>query len=259
MQKEYSCLRIYDEDPEISTCMLAEEVALTIFVNGRNFMTAMISPEMKKEFVIGHLFSEGIVGSQKEIESLEIDGDVVRVIIKNPLKTIVSRRTIVSGCGGSSSFLRESRLPKIPSDLKIGRDLFFDAIKTISLSQLHKATGGVHSVGIFQKSETICVVEDIGRHNALDKAIGHGLEGDVDFGKTFVASTGRISSDMAMKCSTAGIPIIISRGATTSLAVDIAERTGLAIIGFVRGKRMNVYSNSWRVAGSSQVEEKKPL
>jgi FdhD protein len=69
----------------------------------------------------------------------------------------------------------------------------------------------------------------------------------LDFSKTFVASTGRISSEMALKCSVAGIPIITSRGATTSLALEIAERTGLTVIGFVRTRRMNIYTSCWRV------------
>jgi FdhD protein len=99
-------------------------------------------------------------------------------------------------------------------------------------------------VGLFCERGPICIIEDIGRHNALDKAIGYALfqKQDFDFSRTFVACTGRVSSDMALKCSVAGIPIIVSRGATTSLAISIAERTGLCVIGFLRGKRLSVYT-----------------
>jgi FdhD protein len=105
-------------------------------------------------------------------------------------------------------------------------------------------------VGLFDKKEPICIIEDIGRHNALDKAIGYALiqKQDFDFLRTFVACTGRVSSDMALKCSVAGIPIVASRGATTSLAISIAERTGLSIVGFVRGKRLNVYTSGQRIS-----------
>ena len=119
-------------------------------------------------------------------------------------------------------------------------------MKAISLSETHIATGGVHSVGLFEKEGAVCIIEDIGRHNALDKAIGHGLFEKIDFSQTYVACTGRISSEMALKCSVAGIPVIVSRGATTSLAISIAERTGLTIIGFLRGKRLSVYTNRER-------------
>lgn len=252
MQKEFPCLKLDGESTEEAVCQVVEEVPLSIFINGRHFVTAMTSPKDRKDFVIGHLFSERIAASLGEIESLEIEGNVARAIVANPMRAIVPRRPIVSGCGGIASFLDESKLSEIRSDLKITKEDALAAMKAISLSELHVATGGVHSVGLFEKSgpisSPVCVIEDIGRHNALDKAIGRALSGKVDLGQTFVACTGRISSDMALKCSVAGIPVIVSRGATTSLAISIAERTGLAIVGFVRGKRLSIYANRQRIA-----------
>ncbi len=249
MFKEYPCLRLDGPVIEESTCMIVEEVPLSIFINGRHYATAMISPQMREEFILGHLFSERIIKGLSEIESLEIEGNVARVIIESPMKAILPRRPIVSGCGGIASFLDESKLPVISSDLKVDIEDIFRAMKAISSSELHEATGGVHSVGLFGKGVAVSIVEDIGRHNALDKALGDGLKKSVNFGTTFVASTGRISSDMALKCSVAGIPIVASRGATTGLALKIAERTGLTIVGFVRGKRMNIYTGQKRMKG----------
>jgi FdhD protein len=247
MQKEFNCLRLDGEEVDDATCQVVEEVPLSIFINGRHFVTAMTSPQLRTEFVTGHLFTERIVAGLKEIESLEIEGNVARAIVSNPMRAIVPRRPIVSGCGGIASFLDESKLPEIKSDLQITRDDIQAAMLAISLSEIHIATGGVHSVGLFDQSGPVCIIEDIGRHNALDKAVGYALARDVDLSRTYVACTGRISSDMALKCSVAGISIIVSRGATTSLAISIAERTGLAIVGFVRGKRLNVYTNRQRI------------
>jgi FdhD protein len=248
--KECKCLRLDGANAEEATCQVVEEVPLSIFINGRHFVTAMISPQMRKEFVTGHLFSERIICGPQEIESLEIEGNVARVIVANPMRAIVPRRPIVSGCGGIASFLDESKLPEIKSDLSIGRMQAQEAMGAISLSETHKATGGVHCVGLFCENGPICIIEDIGRHNALDKAIGSALlqMQDFDFHQTFVACTGRVSSDMALKCSVAGIPVVVSRGATTSLAVSIAERTNLCIIGFLRGKRLSVYTCRERFA-----------
>jgi FdhD protein len=250
MIKECKCLKMDGACAEEATCQVVEEVPLSIFINGRHFVTAMTSPQMRKEFVIGHLFSERIVSGSQEIESLEIEGNVARVIVEHPMRAIVPRRPIVSGCGGIASFLDESKLPEIKSDFRIGKQQAQGAMESISLSETHLATGGVHSVGLFAEMEPICIIEDIGRHNALDKAIGYALiqKQDPIFSRTFVACTGRVSSDMALKCSVAGIPIIVSRGATTSLAISIAERTGLCIIGFLRGKRLSVYTNRERFA-----------
>jgi FdhD protein len=247
MLKEFNCLK-FDTDVFIeSKDEIIKEVPLSIFIDGRHFVTAMISPEMEKEFVIGHLFSETIIKDLEEIESLQIKESIARVITGNPLNVLTSKKLIVSGCGGSSSFLDESRLPKIDSNLKIDLDDVFDGVRSISNSNLHKITGGVHTVGLFNKKEAICISEDIGRHNALDKVIGYGLIRNIDFKDAFVVCTGRISSEIALKSSVANTPLIASRGATTSLAIEIAEKTGLTIISFVRGKKMNVYTNVERI------------
>ncbi|MDD1742211.1 MAG: formate dehydrogenase accessory sulfurtransferase FdhD [Methanotrichaceae archaeon] len=247
MFKEYAYLKLDQESAERSRHSVVEEVPLSVFVNGKHFITAMISPSMINEFVIGHFLSEGIINNLEDIESMEIQADVARLIIKNPLKIISSRRLIVSGCGGCASYLDESRLPKILSDFRVPKENIFWAINYISSSILHQATGGVHSVGLFDHNGPICIAEDIGRHNALDKVIGFGLIKKISFAETYLASTGRISSEMALKCSMAGIPIIASRGATTSLAIEIAKRTGLTVAGFVRGRQMNIYTERQRI------------
>jgi len=246
--EEFLCLKFSDDVLVESKDWIVEEVPLSIFVNGRHFVTAMVSPAMREEFIIGNLFSERIIGNVQEIESLQIEGNIAKIVVKNPLKILKSKKTIVSGCGGDSSFLDESKLPRIDSDVKICVDDLFKAIKSILNSDLHRATGGVHIVGLFGEKGEICVIEDIGRHNALDKAIGYSLSRDANFKETFVACTGRISSEMALKCAVANIPIIVSKGATTSLAIEIAEKTGLCIIAFARNEKMNVYTNPERVA-----------
>ncbi len=246
MLKEVKCTKFHDSDFVESKHEVIKEEPLSIFINGRHFVTTMISPQMKEEFVIGHLFSEGIIRAIEELESLQIEESIANVIISSPLKVLAARKLIVSGCGGATSFLNESKLPKVTSDLKIDAFAVFKAVNSISGSDLHRITGGVHVVGLFDKGDRICISEDIGRHNALDKVIGYGLTRNTDFEETFVACTGRISSEMALKCSVANIPVIASRGATTSLAIEIAEKTGLCVIGFVRSERMNVYTNSGR-------------
>jgi len=90
-------------------------------------------------------------------------------------------------------------------------------------------------------------MEDIGRHNALDKVIGYGLKHNVDFSRTIVTCSGRLSSEMVRKCLIANIPIIASRGATTTLAISMGEQSGLTIIGFVRSQKMNIYTGVERV------------
>lgn len=223
------------------------EVPLTITVNGRHALTVMTSPVMLQELVVGLLYTERIIHEPDEIESMQIEPDRVSVLTKNPFKILISKKTVLSGCGGSSSFLDVAKLPKIISDLVIDLDDIRAGMKQALQSDLHAKTGGVHIVGLFNTDGAVCIAEDIGRHNALDRVIGYGLLNNIPFSRTFVVSSGRVSSEMARKCLIAGIPIIVSRSATTSLAVETAEKTGLTIIGFARSDQMNIYTNPERV------------
>jgi FdhD protein len=226
------------------------EVPLSIIVNGRHALTVMTSPVMVRELVTGLLYTERIIHEPDEIESMQIEPDRVSVLTKNPFKILISKKTVLSGCGGSSSFLDVAKLPKITSDLVIDVADIRNAMKQTLQSDLHAKTGGVHIVGLFTPAGVVSIAEDIGRHNALDRVIGYGLLNNVIFSQTLAVSSGRVSSEMVRKCLIAGIPVIASRSATTSLAVEMAEKTGLTIIGFARSDQMNIYTHPERVRGS---------
>ncbi len=228
------------------------EVPLSVFVDGRHALTAMISPVMLEEFVTGYLYTERIIRKLEDIDSLRIEEKIagapsVSVLTKNPFSIMLSSKTVLSGCGGDTSYLDPDRLPKIQSDMTIELPTLNKIMKDTLVSDLHTRTGGIHIVGLFGPDGKICIVEDIGRHNALDKVIGYGLKHNVDFSKTIVTCSGRLSSEMVRKCLIANIPIIASRGATTTLAISMGERSGLTIIGFVRGPKMNIYTGVERI------------
>jgi FdhD protein len=249
--KEVHCLKYRDGEFVEAKHEVAEEVPLDISVNGRHLVTAMLSPDMKREFVIGHLLTGGIIIGLKELESVQIEGHSASALVTHFLPGVSGKKFIVSGCGGGTSFLDESKLPAITSCLVVEQDSVFAAVKATLTSPMHRVTGGVHLVGLFvpegQNAKPICIAADIGRHNALDKVIGYGLLNDVPFDHAFVACSGRISSEMALKCARTNIALIASHGATTSLAIALAEKTGLCITGFVRGETMNVYTHAERI------------
>lgn len=232
------------------------EVPFAVFVNGRHALTAMISPAMLEEFVTGFLYTEKLVNKLEDIESLRIEkkedekGFITlsaSVLTKNPFSIMFSSKTVLSGCGGDTSYIDAEKLPKIQSDLVIELSTIRRIMKETLVSDLHTRTGGIHIVGLFRPEGKICVIEDIGRHNALDKVIGYGLKHDVDFSKTIVTCSGRLSSEMIRKCLVANIPAIASRGATTTLAISMGKQAGLTIIGFVRSQKMNIYTGSERI------------
>jgi len=243
------CVRVDGNECEMSTHDVVEELPVALFINGRHAMTAMMSPVNMEDFVTGYLFTEQIIKGVDEIESVKIEKNRISVITKNLFKVLGPKKTILSGCGGSSSFIDPAKLPKITSDFAISAEKIQEWIKTALDSELHRTTGGIHIVALLDTDKILCVSEDIGRHNALDRVIGYGLRNGVNFSRTFIVSSGRISSEMVRKCLLANIPMIVSRSATTTLAVEIAAKAGITVIGFARGKKLNIYTHAERVAG----------
>lgn len=248
----YEILPCYGEEDGIYTARTHEviiEEQYTIWVNGRKILNAMTSPTRLEEFVIGYLVTEGIISHCQEIDSLQIEGNQIRVLTIHRAHIRSGTKTVLSGCGGDSSYLDPARLPDITSDFQISGERIHETIKGILDSDLHRLTGGIHVVGLAGIEGVHTVAEDIGRHNALDRVIGYALQHDIDLSHCYAVISGRISSEMARKCLVANIPLIVSRGATTTLAIHLAQGKGLCIIGFVRGRKMNVYTHPERVTG----------
>ncbi|MFU8796917.1 MAG: formate dehydrogenase accessory sulfurtransferase FdhD, partial [Dehalococcoidia bacterium] len=114
-------------------------------------------------------------------------------------------------------------------------------------SEIFRTTGGVHSAALCDARDILLFSEDIGRHNAVDKIFGRCLLDDISTDDRIVVTSGRISSEILLKVARRNIPIIISKSAPTNLGLKLAGDLGVTLIGFVRGKRMNVYTHDWRV------------
>ena len=247
MSRAVPCLKVDGDLCEKVPHEVVEELPIAVFVNGRHAMTAMMSPVDLEDFVTGYLFTEQIVNGVDDIESIKVEQNRISVITKNLFKVLGPKKTILSGCGGSTSFIDPGKLPKIQSTFTISTNAIRASQRSLSDSDLHKATGGIHLVALLDREKVLKVAEDIGRHNAVDRVIGFGLRHHLDFSQTYVISSGRISSEMVRKCLMANIPVIISRSATTTLAVQIAGETGLTVIAFARGGKMNIYTHPERI------------
>ena len=114
-------------------------------------------------------------------------------------------------------------------------------------SQVYRATGGVHSAALCDTKSILVFSEDIGRHNAIDKIFGECILKDIPTDDRMIITSGRISSEILLKVAKRNIPIIISKSAPTDLGVKLANDLGVTLLGFVRGKRINAYTNNWRV------------
>lgn len=208
---------------------IIKETALTINVDGRHFATAMILAALEKEYVIGHLYAQGVIRRAGDIASLTIKNNTAEVALAPDAK-------------------KNPALQEVRSNLKVRHQDIFDCVRAILKSEVFTETEAVHSAGLFLDGlEPVCMAEDLGRHHALDKVIGRGLLQGVDFSRTLAASTGRQPSEMLYKCRAAGIPIIATKGVPTALAIEIAEKAGITIAGLVRGSTMIIYSHPERV------------
>jgi FdhD protein len=231
-----------------------------------NLAVTMRTPGNDLELVAGFLFSEGIIKNVEDIEKFEYEKDVFNIENKNSVIIKIKanaeinldkiKRNVIttSSCGICSSvyidqiFKRIERLPK--GDFKVNKDLILELPNVLNTYQsIFSKTGGVHASALFdKKGNLICIMEDVGRHNAMDKLVGKMLiERKIPLDDCIVLFSGRASFELVQKSILAGIPFIVAIGAPSSLAIELAKIFNVTLIGFLRNKKFNVYSGFHRL------------
>ncbi len=253
-----SVLRITEQDCTEIRDVVAREFPLTIILNNQELVTLTCSPANLKYLVLGFLASEGFIRAREEVKSILVDNrrGVARVETKGrpdiAAGDLIFKRIITSGCGKGASFYsvgNAANAAMVESKTEISASQVFAIMREFQhRSEVFKNTGGVHSAALTDGERLLIFAEDIGRHNAIDKIFGQCLWENATTEDRVIVTSGRVSSEILFKVAKRNIPIIISRSAPTDLAVDTASDLGITLIGFVRGKRMNVYANSWRVS-----------
>jgi FdhD protein len=236
---------------------VAEERPLHLFLNRTRYATIFCSPSNLKELAIGHVISEGIIKSVEEIERISLKDEVCRIYLKDDVdiekRLKLSQRfsrVILSACGSESAFLPQPHLARIRSDLRVKAKTVLDAVHNLnSIAETYRKTGGVHVAALFKSDGTLAAfAEDVGRHNAVDKVIGIGALSGVDFGECFLALSGRLTGDIVSKAARVNLPVVASLAAAIDSGINLARNVDLTLIGFVRGKRMNVYTLPERIS-----------
>jgi len=246
---------------------VAEETPLHIFLNQTHYVTILCSPSQLKELAIGHLLSEGVLKSTKEIREIRLErGGKCRVRLEPDIdaekRISISQpftRLIVSACGSPdywplSKLMDRLSLAKVNIGLTVEASIILESVKRLNtLAETFRKTGGVHVAALYSaRGELLTFSEDVGRHNAVDKVIGAGILKKLDFENSFLALSGRLTGDIVLKAARTGIPVVASLAAAINSGVEVAQRTGITLIGFVRGKRMNVYTYPERIVCVSQ-------
>ncbi len=226
------------------------ESQVSLYINGSHYSVMTVTPFEIKELSIGHLMAEGIISNLHEILELKISKGRVDVQLskESPME---KTRIIPAECGSGKKKIppRIWMKPKKPSSVRFTPKAIIEAAKNLNFSaETYRKTGGTHAAALIDNQGRILAVsEDISRHSAVDKAIGKALLQGLDFKEMFLASSGRITSDIVIKAANAGIPLIVSISAPTDKGIKLAEMMGLTLIGFARGKRFNIYAHPERI------------
>jgi FdhD protein len=272
-----------DAESETSQCRVVEEDALTLDVQGVGHYTLMWTPTVLNTgpqgftledgllgedeqpeglcLAMGFALSEGLITSLDDIRSLSVCPDnpkVVLVQLHDPDKVVTNRKNVVinSSCGicGPREILEDNALglESVPDTLRLEHRQFAPLMAQMREDQqIFEQTGGSHAAAIFDESgQILAVAEDLGRHNALDKAIGTVLlhRGNVNGCGAVLSS--RLSLEMVLKAVRTGLQMMLAVSAPTSLAIEVADRFGVTLCGFVRDRRATVYSHPQRVLGA---------
>lgn len=244
--------RIYLEDVDDP---VAVEKALRIKINGKDTLRLYCSPVMVRELVVGMLLTEDIIKGSWCAERMEIVyGDELIVDVSTDDSPSseggisLEGATITSGCVGGITFEKKEVRDVGSPELKIESERLRILFNEFQLrSDLYKSTGCIHSAALSDGRILIAFAEDIGRHNAIDKIIGFSILEDIPLEGKIIFASGRLSSEMVSKCARWSIPVVVSRTAPTTRALDIAEKAGMTVIGFMRGERFNIYTHPERI------------
>jgi FdhD protein len=265
-KRKINIIRIKNNKKSAIQDIVLIENPIDLYVNSEPLVNIICLPKDLKELALGFLFSIGIINSIEDIDKIKTDELENRIHIDlndsidfklekldiNPISRVVDTtcgisspwRNIIKNTLDSAKKSFKSKL-----DLKISADIIYSSIKQMQKeTTLFRETGGCHGAAIFNlNGDLLSLKEDIGRHNAIDKVIGELLLKEHNFNDIFLTSTGRLTGDCVLKAIRAQIPIVASVSAAIESGIRLAFAYGITLIGFVRGTRMNIYTNHERI------------
>jgi FdhD protein len=259
--EERNIHKLADGEPARICDRVAIEEPLEIRVRGRAICVTMRTPGHDEELAAGFLVGEGIVSRASDVVSVEPcgrDGQSITNVVLAPdvaidfgrLTRYVYASSSCGVCGKATLDSIATRFEKVASDCRVDRSVIQSLPHTLRrLQETFATTGGLHAAGVFDLNGNPLVVrEDVGRHNAVDKAIGWALLGGrLPLDQHVLLVSGRASFEIVQKALGARVPVVCAISAPSTLAIDLAQENGQTLVGFVRDGRMNVYTHPQRI------------
>ncbi|MEM9212662.1 MAG: formate dehydrogenase accessory sulfurtransferase FdhD [Pseudomonadota bacterium] len=243
-----------DQNGEATAISVVEERPLTIFLNSQEIVTAMTIGDYPEYLALGFLFNQGMVQDIGSVTRVDFDAEVEAVVVRTQDTTNfeekLEKKTRTSGCAVGTVFgdmmegLAELTLP----DTEVRESWLFALAKQINTTpSLYLEAGAIHGTVLCHHDQPLVFMEDVGRHNAVDKVAGWMLSERVNPADKILYTTGRLTSEMVIKTAKMGIPILASRSGFTAWGVEIARDVGLTLIGRMRGERYVCLSGDERL------------
>ena len=230
---------------------VVEEALSCISVNGEELATFMCSPFKLDELALGFLYNEQLISNMSEVRSIHVSKNesCVDIWLHDLEFRRPERQIVTAGCGGGITFddLSEKHEP-LESNIRAEPEQLADLMRQMHLgASLYQEARGIHTAVLAEGSDILIQVEDVGRHNCLDRLAGAAMLNDVKTTNRLLISSGRISSEMINKARRMRIPIVCSRTSPTALSVALAERWNISLVAYLRQNRMRIYSHPQRI------------
>lgn len=243
-----------DQNGEVSEIAVVEERPLTIFLNSQEIVTAMTIGDYPEYLALGFLRNQRMLQDEDEVTRVDYDEDLETVVVRTAVETSheekLKKKTRTSGCAVGTVFgdmmegLEDVRLPE--AEVRTSW-LYALAHKINRTPSLYLEAGAIHGTVLCQQDRPLVYMEDVGRHNAVDKIAGWMLSEQAEAADKILYTTGRLTSEMVIKTAMMGIPVLASRSGFTAWGVEIAREVGLTLIGRMRGQRFICLSGEERL------------
>ncbi|MBS0338409.1 MAG: formate dehydrogenase accessory sulfurtransferase FdhD [Proteobacteria bacterium] len=254
----------YNERGEMEPTAIAGEHPLTLYLDKRELVTLMTLGQAPEALVVGYLRNQRLVGSVEDIAEVQVDweSDSVAIVTRKgkgrgvqELEARLSKRTVTTGCGQGTVFgglMDEIDSIKLRDDVTLEDFQLYSLIEQVRKHEtIYKQAGAVHGCALAQKTpdgaEILMFVEDVGRHNAVDAIAGNMWLDAIDGSDKIFYTTGRLTSEMVIKCAQMGIPFLVSRSGLTKMGHEIAKRTGITMIGRASGRHYLLFTGAQRL------------
>ena len=244
-----------DHNSKPITTSVTVERPLTLFLNGREIVTMMTIGDYPEYLAVGYLVNQNMLGPEDEVTGIDYDEDIDTVVVRTAHETDfedkLTKKTLTSGCAQGTVFgdvMESFETVTLPADAVLRTSWLYTLLKKINTTpSLYLEAGAIHGCVLCQEDRPLLYMEDVGRHNAVDKIAGYMFMEGMDGGDKIFYTTGRLTSEMVIKTVQMGIPILTSRSGFTAWGVDLARQVGLTLIGRCRGRRFVALAGEDRI------------